>query len=172
MEQRVGEDCELPHDGGNCDLGRLTGGDEGLILGLHVRVKAGRNQGWHVEGLPEMGAAAPDVSVGAVLSRVASDRSEAGKACDALVVDRAELGHLDQHSQRSCLASSWDADKNVEAGLQLDISPAKGPQGGINGGDLSFDLAQPLIGQALEQGCTMDMVPVGCCNAVVSAQPG
>ena len=34
-------------------------------------------------------------------------------------------------------------------------------QFGVDGGDLTLDLAQPLVGQALEQGRSMDMVAVG-----------
>ena len=59
-QQDVCEDDELAHDGCDSDLWRLTGGDKGLILGLHVSVEADCNEGWHIEGLTKMSAAAPD----------------------------------------------------------------------------------------------------------------
>ena len=56
------------HDGGEANLGRFTGGEEGVIFGLHVRVEADCDEGWHVEGLAEVSASGADAALGAVLS--------------------------------------------------------------------------------------------------------
>ncbi len=48
-EQGVGADDELSHDGGDGDLGGLSGADELLVLGLQVRVEPHRHERGHVE---------------------------------------------------------------------------------------------------------------------------
>ena len=68
VQECVGEDDELSHDGCDGDFGRLSGGDEGLILGFYVGVEADGDQCGHVEGLPEMGASGADEALAAVLS--------------------------------------------------------------------------------------------------------
>ena len=73
FEQRICEDDDFSHDGGNCDLGGFSGGDEGLIFGLHIGIISGGDEGWHVECLPEDRAVAADVATATMLSAVAGD---------------------------------------------------------------------------------------------------
>jgi hypothetical protein len=40
-----------------CGLSDL---DEVLVFGLHVRIESGSDEGWHVKGLADVGAAAPN----------------------------------------------------------------------------------------------------------------
>jgi hypothetical protein len=69
-QERIGEDDELSHDGGDGDLGGFPGGDEGLIFGFHVSVEACCNKSWHVECLAQDGTAAADMAAAAVLSEL------------------------------------------------------------------------------------------------------
>ena len=65
------------------------------------------------------------------------------------------------------LADGRDADKDVETGLQLGVRLAQGTQGGIDGGSLPLNLAQPLTGQPLEQERAVEVVAIGCGGAVL-----
>ena len=61
FEQGICSDNELSHDGGNGDLGRLSGCDELLVFGRQVWIEVGGDQGWHVECLVNVGPATADV---------------------------------------------------------------------------------------------------------------
>jgi hypothetical protein len=58
LQEGVCEEEELPHDCGQGDFCGLSDLDEVLVFGLQVRIKAGSDEGWHVEGLADVGAAA------------------------------------------------------------------------------------------------------------------
>ena len=67
-EQCVCEDGELSHDGCDGNCGWLTGGDEGLIFGFHVRVEADRDKGRHIERLAHVSASGAYEALGTVLA--------------------------------------------------------------------------------------------------------
>lgn len=67
-EQDVCKDSELAHDGGDGDLGRLSAGNEGLILGFHVRIESDCDQCWHIECLPQVSASGADEALAAMLT--------------------------------------------------------------------------------------------------------
>ena len=58
LQEGVWEDEELSHDCGQSDFCGLSDLDEGLVFGLHVRIESCSDEGWHVEGLADVGAAA------------------------------------------------------------------------------------------------------------------
>ncbi len=49
VEQRISQDGELSHNRGDCDFGRLSGGEKSLIL--DVGVGPDRNQSWRIKHL-------------------------------------------------------------------------------------------------------------------------
>ena len=102
-QQGVGQDQQLSHDGGEGDLGRLTGGSERVVLGLQVGVEADGDQGRHVDGLAQAGASAADEALAAVLAGVTGDGRETGEAGGAAVLQGAKFRHLDQQGQRGGL---------------------------------------------------------------------
>jgi hypothetical protein len=58
LEESVCEDEEFSHDCGQGDFCGLSELDEVLVFGLHVRIESGSDEGWHVEGLADVGTAA------------------------------------------------------------------------------------------------------------------
>jgi len=56
------------------------------------------------------------------------------------MIEGAEFGHLDEHDQGSRFTDAWDAGQDVEAGLEGEIGCESVPQGGVDRGDLTFDL--------------------------------
>ena len=80
LDERVGEDEELPHHGRQSDLGRLPLGDERLVLPLEVGIVLGRNQRGHEEQPADPVPAALDEAASLPVSGLPGDRSESGEA--------------------------------------------------------------------------------------------
>jgi len=60
LDEDVGEDDELPHDGRDGDLGRLAGVAQRPVLRTEVGIAADRGNGGHVEQPPHLFPAALD----------------------------------------------------------------------------------------------------------------
>jgi hypothetical protein len=86
-----------------------------------------------------------------VFSAVADHEREPGEACDAFVCDPAELGHLDGDSHSGDLCDGGNAEKDVEASLEDRISGEHFVQRGVDGGELTFDLADAQRGLTFTQ---------------------
>lgn len=151
-EERIGKDDELSHDGDDGDLGRFSGGDEGLIFGFHVGVEAGCDEGWHVECLAQDGTTASDMATPAMLAAVSGNGRKPSEAGDLLVLQLAELGHFDEHGNGCQRADAGDRDQDLEAGKQIGFAVQQGAQGCVDGGDLPVDLCQPLGGVTFQEG--------------------
>ena len=93
FQQGVGCDNELSHDGGDGDLGGLSGGDELLVLGLEVGVISSGDEGRHVKGLSYVGASSSDEALTFPLTGLPRDWGEAGERCSLLVLEGSEFGH-------------------------------------------------------------------------------
>ena len=138
---------ELSHDGGERDLGSFACRSQAFVFGLHVGVEAHGDQSGHGDHLTQVGPAAADEALAAVLARVAGDGREAGGAA---VFQVTKLGHLNRHDQGGRLAHAWDADQDVEAGLERGIGRKEDAQGRVDRCDLALDLRQAPSGLALD----------------------
>jgi hypothetical protein len=58
LQEGVCEDDKFSHDCGQGDLYGLSGFDELCVFGRHVGIEPGGDEGWHVKGLADVGAAA------------------------------------------------------------------------------------------------------------------
>ena len=68
--------------------------------------------------LSQLRPPALDVAFALPVAGLAGDRCQAAQTGDALGVQAAKLGHVDQHGKRRNASQAWDAEQDVEAGLE------------------------------------------------------
>ena len=86
-------DHELPQDGGDGDLGWLSGCDAPLILGFEIWIEPGSDKSWLGERLPDIGSAPSAEAFAFPLSGLACNGCKASQ-CGSLLFHKAtELRH-------------------------------------------------------------------------------
>ena len=91
VDEKVCEEDELAHDGGEGELSRLSPCPEAFVDGLEVGVEAGGGEGGHVEGTAEVAPAAADSGLALPFSGLAGDRGDAGEAGDGGGLEGSDL---------------------------------------------------------------------------------
>ena len=91
LDEKVCEEDELAHDGGEGRLSRLSPCPEAFVDGLEVGVEAGGGEGGHVEGTAEVAPAAADPGLALPFSGLAGDRGDAGEAGDGGGLEGSDL---------------------------------------------------------------------------------
>src|ERR1700683_4020209 len=81
------------------ELRGLPGIDQLLGLGLHVGIESGRDQGWHVDGLADVGSAAADEGATGPATRLSRHRRKACETCRLPRLAGAEFGHFDEQGE-------------------------------------------------------------------------
>ncbi len=90
-DERVSEDEEFSHDGGDGDFGWFSVGDEACVEAFEVGVEAACAEGGHVESFADVGASAADVSLAVFGSAIGGEGGEAGKGGDLLGIDASQF---------------------------------------------------------------------------------
>jgi hypothetical protein len=94
----IEEGDELPHDGADCDLGRLAGGTKAAVEGGKRRVVAGGDQGGHVEGGADACSAAGHASGAVTFAAVVGEGRDTDQGCDPLAGGLAELWQFSEQA--------------------------------------------------------------------------
>ena len=94
LEQFVGQDDELSHDGGDGHFFWFTCCDQALVEDLELIIPARRRLGCHIDAVAHDLAAAADMAGTVALPAVASDRCQPGQHASLFAIDRAEFGHV------------------------------------------------------------------------------
>ena len=125
LQEGVCEDDQLSHDGGERDLGRLTGVDELSVFCLHVRIEPGRNEGGHVDSLADRGSASPDEGASGPAAGLPGYRREARETCSLACLKGAELRHFDEQGEggygRDARNAGEDCEPLGEIGVSSDL---------------------------------------------------
>ena len=125
LQESVCEDDQLSHDGCEGELGSLSCVGELVVLGLHVRIEAGRDEGWHVDGLADSGSASSDEAVSGPAAGLPGDWREAGETCRLAYIEGAELGHFDEQGEggdgRHARNAGQDGEPLGEIGASSDL---------------------------------------------------
>jgi hypothetical protein len=81
---------------------------EGFVDAFEVWIEADGDEGRHEQRVAQFGPSTVDETLAAPFPAVTGHGREACETDGALVVDRAELGHVDQHGERGRLAQPWE----------------------------------------------------------------
>ena len=100
LKQRVGEDDEFPHDGGEGEFALFATIDQALVEGAEVGIVAGGRERGPIEGAARAGAAAFDMALACRLAAVVGERGDTSEGGDGMTVERAELGEIEAHGGR------------------------------------------------------------------------
>ena len=93
-QERIRKDNDLSHDRSDSDLRVFSLGYEPVIDTLEIRIEPHGNDSWHVESLPETGAASLDGASTAPCAGLPRDWCQAGKGGSLTFVHGAKFRHI------------------------------------------------------------------------------
>lgn len=173
LEQDVGEDDELPHDGDQGDFVLLSSFAQSPVEGFQRWVEADRHHRGHVHRASRHGAAASHAATALVLAAVAGPRGCAEQSRGGASVEAPQFRHLgDQSGGRGC-ADAGNRSKDFGAAGKPFIGIDRGEDGriechdtGAQGSQLQRHLPQSglrfeLRGQLAQIGAFIDKAPPG-----------
>src|SRR6516165_10975114 len=103
------------------DLLRLSGRDETVVKYLHHRIEAHCRAHRHVERAAHDAASAEDMTLAALLARVAVERCETGQLRCARIAYPAQLGHERQHDGAGDRANALDCIEATRLFLEVTL---------------------------------------------------
>jgi hypothetical protein len=149
LKKGIEQSNEFSHGSDEGDLGPFAVVAEAAIEGLDAGLVANRGKGCHVNCTTDTGAAAGDVPLTAMSAAVMIDRSDSDQGCRLLRADRAKLGQLSQDDGGGEIADAWNATEDFAAASEFRIGIDGQSDGGIDGGELSFEGGKALFDPAV-----------------------
>ena len=151
-EQGIGEDDELSHDSGQCDLGLFAVFAQSFVEHREVGIMACGGKRGPVEGAAGVGAAALDVALACGVAAVVGERRDTGQAGDGSAVEGAELGEVNEQAVGDGGADARDRDEDGIAARQRRIGgDTLGDRAG-EARDMAVEVAAPPPELGLEEG--------------------
>ena len=152
-------------------FGGFAGGDQCLVLGFQPFVEAHGDKRWQVERLAQVRAVATNEALAAPGTGLAGHGRQAGEARRLLGRELAKFRHVGEHGDRGCLADTWDTQQDRQAFGERGVGGNEFTTQAIDGGDLAFELLEPLHGLPLQERDPLGLGAVEAGGAIAHQSP-